>query len=177
MGQDGAMVEISPLTGADRAGWEVLARAYHAMFETEVSDDGYAQTWRRLLDSEQIRGIAARLDGKLIGFAHYYFHTSVWSAGDCRAYLQDLFVDAEARGCGAGRALIEWLATDAAGHGAARLHWHTEQDNATARALYDKVASYKGFIAYARHLEPRASFPTPGPGAAAEAGRGPDRPR
>ncbi|MFC5832778.1 hypothetical protein [Nonomuraea insulae] len=31
------------------------------MFEIEVSDDdGYEQTWRRLLDGEQIRGIAAR---------------------------------------------------------------------------------------------------------------------
>jgi ribosomal protein S18 acetylase RimI-like enzyme len=148
----GTMVEISPLTESDRAGWEVLARRYHALFGTEVSDEGYEQTWRRLLDGGQIHGIAARLDGNMAGFAHYFFHVSIWSAGNCRAYLQDLFVDTEARGRGVGRALIEWLAADAGEHGAARLYWHTTQDNTTARALYDKVGSFKGFIAYARRL-------------------------
>lgn len=92
----------------------------------------------------------------MTGFAHYYFHTSIWTAGDSRAYLQDLFVDSGSRGQGIGRALIERLAQDAAEHGAERLHWHTTQDNATARALYDKVASYKGFVAYARRLSPEA---------------------
>lgn len=50
------MVEISLLTGSDRAGWEALARSFKAYFETEVSDHEYEQTWRRLLDGEQIRG-------------------------------------------------------------------------------------------------------------------------
>ncbi|MFD8556256.1 N-acetyltransferase family protein [Streptosporangium canum] len=144
------MVEISPLTGPDRAGWEVLARGFKATFQAEVSDDGYEQTWRRLLDGEQIRGIAARLDGKVVGIAHYYFHASIWSAGSC--YLADLFVDQEARRRGIAQAMIEWVAKDAEEHGAARLHWHTPQDNTTTRALYDKVARFTGHITYSRRL-------------------------
>jgi GNAT superfamily N-acetyltransferase len=148
-------VEISPLTESDRAGWEVLARGFNASFEREISDDGYEQTWRRLLDGEQIRGIAARLDGKVVGIAHYLFHANIWKADRC--YLQDLFVDQEIRRRGVARALIEWLAGDAEEHGAVSLYWHTTQDNATARALYDKVGSYKGYIAYTRRLHANQS--------------------
>ncbi|MFC0111312.1 GNAT family N-acetyltransferase [Kibdelosporangium aridum] len=148
----GLMVEINFLTAADRADWEVLARGFQAHFQMDAYDEAYEQTWRRLLDREQIRGIAARLDGKMVGIAHYYFHTSVWAAGNCRCYLQDLFVDKETRRKGVALALIEWLAQDAERNGATRLHWHTPQDNVTARALYDKVAQYKGYIAYSRRL-------------------------
>jgi GNAT superfamily N-acetyltransferase len=150
------MVEISPLTRSDRAGWEVLARSFKATFETEVSDDGYEQTWRRLLDGEQIRGIAARLDGKVVGIAHYLSHASVWSAGNAY-YLADLFVDQEMRRRGVARAIIEWLARDAEEHGAARFYWHTTQDNAASRALYDKVARFTGHITYSRQLNANQS--------------------
>ena len=144
----GTMVEISPLTGSDRAEWEALARAFKAHFGTEASDEAYEQTWRRLLDGGQIHGIAARLDGTMAGIAHYFFHTSVWSADKC--YLADLFVDPRVRRQGVATEMIEWVAKDAAEHGATPLHWHTTQDNATARALYDKVASFKGLITYTR---------------------------
>ena len=33
--------------------------------------------------------------------------------------------------------------------GATRLYWHTRQDNAQARVLYDQVARFTGFIRYA----------------------------
>jgi ribosomal protein S18 acetylase RimI-like enzyme len=149
----GIVVEISRLTASDRADWEVLVRGFWTLYEREVSDDGYERTWRRLLDGEEIRGFVARLDSKVVGFAHYLFHTSVWSAGSC--YLQDLFVDEENRGRGVARALIERVARDAEEQGAALFYWHTPQDNATARGLYDKVASFRGYIVYSRR--PNAS--------------------
>ena len=36
--------------------------------------------------------------------------------------------------------------------GATRLYWHTRQDNAQARVLYDQVARFTGFIRYAYPL-------------------------
>jgi GNAT superfamily N-acetyltransferase len=105
------MVEISFLTESDRACWEVLARGKDIYFEVERSDDDYERTWRRLLDDEQIRGIAARLDGTMVGIAHYLFHASVWYSGKC--YLADLFVDTEVRRRGVASAVIEWVARDA----------------------------------------------------------------
>jgi GNAT superfamily N-acetyltransferase len=144
----GTMVEISPLTESDRASWEVLARGHHAHFGTEIPDNGYEQAWQRLLDGEQTRGIAARLDGKMVGIAHYVFHASIWRAG-ARCYLADLFVDQEVRRRGVATAMIKWVAWDAEEHGAPHLYWNTLED-APARALYDKVANFhKGLILYA----------------------------
>lgn len=140
------MVEISFLTASDRARWEVLARGKDSYFAVERSDDDYERTWQRLLDNEQIRGIAARLDGTMVGIAHYLFHASIWYSGRC--YLADLFVDAEARRRGIATAVIEWVARDAEQHGFPALYWNTLED-APARALYDKVGKHhKGFIHY-----------------------------
>jgi GNAT superfamily N-acetyltransferase len=87
----------------------VLARGHHAHFGTEIGDDGYEQTWQRVLDGEQTHGIAARLDGKMVGIAHYVFHASIWRAGG-RCYLADLFVDPEVRRRGIATAMIKWVA-------------------------------------------------------------------
>lgn len=145
------MLEISPLRPWDRVKWEVLARGYMAFYETTVPDAGYEETWQRLINGGELYGIAARLDGEVVGIAHYLFHANVWSAGAC--YLQDLFVDEAARGQGAGRALIEQVAEAARERAVPRLYWHTRQDNAQARALYDKVTHYNGFISYVLPLD------------------------
>ena len=63
-------------------------------------------------------------------------------------YLQDLFVDEAARGQGAARALIAAVGDRAREAGSTRLYWLTQDHNAVARALYDKVAKHTGFIRY-----------------------------
>lgn len=145
------MIEISPLGPPDRDRWEVLARGYKAFYETEVSDEGYEENWRRLLYDDDLHGLGARLDGELVGIAHYFFHTAVWLTGAC--YLQDLFVDERARGQGAARALIERVAEAARDAGVPRFYWNTKLDNTRARALYDKVADFRGFISYEYRLD------------------------
>ena len=77
------------------------------------------------------------------------FHRSTWSP-TCYAYLEDLFVDPAVRGTGAGRALIEAAAREAEARSATRLYWMTQQNNATARRLYDKVAKLAPFVQYRR---------------------------
>lgn len=148
---NGGMIEISPLRAEDRARWEVLARGYKEFYQTEVSDEGYERTWQRLLRAEDVFGSAARLDGQVVGLVHYLFHANPWAAGSC--YLQDLFVDQAVRGQGVARALIEHVAEVARERGMARLYWHTKQDNERARVLYDKVATFRGFISYDRPLD------------------------
>lgn len=142
----GAVLEISFLTESDRAGWERLARGKDEHFHVSRDDADYDRTWRRLLDDEPIRGIAARLDGRMVGVAHYLFHASIWYAGKC--YLADLFVDPEVRRQGVATAMIEWVAKDAEQQGFPGLYWNTLED-APARALYDKLATLReGFILY-----------------------------
>ena len=145
------MIEIGPLRKSDRATWEKLARGYNDFYETVLPASDYDRAWRRLLSGKEIHGLGARLDGRLVGIAHFLFHSNIWRAEVC--YLQDLFVDEAVRGQGAARALIDAVAAAARRRGASRYYWQTKQDNARARALYDKLARFRGFIRYDYSLE------------------------
>jgi GNAT superfamily N-acetyltransferase len=140
------MIEITPLREDDRRAWQPLAVGYNAFYERVLPDGAYDRTWRRLLEGAAMHGLAARLDGRLVGIAHYTFQTSIWFDDAC--YLADLFVDETVRGHGAARALIEAVAAAARSRGCPRYYWQTKQDNTRARALYDKVARFAGFIRY-----------------------------
>jgi GNAT superfamily N-acetyltransferase len=140
------MLTIGPLVPPDRTAWEKLARGYKDFYETELPDKDYDRAWSRLMEGRDIHGLGARLDGILVGIAHFYFHLNAWTDDVC--YLQDLFVDEAARGRGAARALIDAVADRARRRGAARFYWQTKQDNARARSLYDKLAEFRGFIRY-----------------------------
>ena len=145
------MIEIVPLADSDRAVWQVLATGYNDFYETVWPLDIYDRVWRRLQAGEGAHALGARLDGRLVGIAHYLFHTSVWRDDVC--YLQDLFTDETARGQRVARALIDAVAAEARRRGASRYYWQTRQDNARARALYDKVAVFRGFIRYDYSLD------------------------
>jgi len=145
------MIVIGPFQRSERAAWGKLARGYNDFYETELPDSDYDRAWDRLLQDQEIHGLGARLDGQLIGIAHYHFHASIWRDSSC--YLQDLFVDETVRGQGAARQLIDAVAEIARRRGAVRYYWQTKQDNTRARALYDKVARFRGFIRYDYALE------------------------
>jgi len=141
-------IEIHPLRVDERAAWEPLWRGYLDFYKTTLPQQTYDTTWARLHDpDEPIWLLGAYVDGKLLGIVHYLYHRSCWTAGDY-CYLQDLFVAAEARKLGLGRALIEAVYREAKAAGASRVHWLTHETNATARALYDTLADRPGFIQY-----------------------------
>jgi GNAT superfamily N-acetyltransferase len=137
---------VEPLREADRAAWEPLARGYKEFYETPTSDEEFDLAWRRVVSGDGVHGLAAKEGGKVLGIAHYLFHASAWAPKVC--YLQDLFTAPPARGRGVARALIEAVAEEARRRGATRYYWLTKHDNRVARALYDRVAQYKGFIRY-----------------------------
>ena len=145
------MIDVGPFRKAERAAWERLARGYNDFYETVLPASDYDRAWRRLLSGKEIHGLGARVDGKLVGIAHFLFHSNIWRAEVC--YLQDLFVDPATRGQGVARALIDAVAAAARERGASRYYWQTKQDNARARALYDKLARFRGFIRYDYQLE------------------------
>jgi GNAT superfamily N-acetyltransferase len=137
---------IAPLHAEDRASWERLARGYKAFYNTPTTDAEFEAAWNRLLTRNHIFGLGAKVDGELVGIAHYLLHTSVWALTVC--YLQDLFTAPAARGKGTARALIEGVAAAAREQGASRYYWLTQEHNTVARVLYDKVGKYNGFIRY-----------------------------
>ena len=139
-------VRIAALAAADHPRWLELARGYKAFYQTAVTPQQYEHAWRRLLAEDRVHGLGAHLDGRLVGITHYLFHSGTWNNEVC--YLQDLFVDPQARGRGVARALIEAVAKAARMRRAEKLYWLTQTHNTAARALYDKVAVYLDFIRY-----------------------------
>src|SRR3984957_9347951 len=112
------MIEITSFRDTDRQAWQPLAVGYNAFYERMLPDADYDRTWQRLMKGETMHGLAARLDGRLVGIAHYTFQTSIWFDDVC--YLADLFVDETVRSQGAARALIEAVAAAARAGGGPR---------------------------------------------------------
>ncbi|MBV9393763.1 MAG: GNAT family N-acetyltransferase [Methylobacteriaceae bacterium] len=141
-------ITIRPLARTDRAQWQPLWQGYLAFYKTRVPDEVTETTFARFFDeAEPMHAFVAERDGEIVGIVHYIFHRSTWTKGPY-CYLQDLFTAEHARGHGVGRKLIEAVYERAKAEGASRVYWLTQEDNATARALYDKLADRPGFIQY-----------------------------
>ncbi len=144
---------IRSLQPSDRAAWVTLWFGYQQFYRVELPALVTEETWQRILSArEPVHGLGAFEDDRLLGITHYLFHRSTWLVTDT-CYLQDLFVVPEARGRGIARTLIEGVYAAADVHGAGQVYWLTHRTNTTAQALYDKVATNAGFIAYERFVE------------------------
>lgn len=144
-------VDIRPLRPSDETEWRALWKAYLEFYESSVSEQVYSTTFSRLTDPAvpaQIALIAER-EGQAVGLVHAIFHPHNWRIEDV-CYLQDLYVAPEARGTGAGRALIEAVYAAADANGTPSVYWLTQDFNMSARQLYDRVAKLTPFIKYQR---------------------------
>jgi len=84
--------------------------------------------------------LIAENDGEPIGFA-LFFHNFSTFEGRPGIYLEDLFVVPEARGAGAGKALLAELARLAVARGCARLEWWVLDWNAPSIAFYKSLGA------------------------------------
>ena len=144
-------VSIRPLQRSDEAEWRRLWRAYLAFYETKLPEAIYTTYFERLLgdDPQDFHGLIAEVDGAPCGLTHYIFHRHGWRIENT-CYLQDLYADPEVRGRGVGRALIEAVYAAADEEGAPSVYWLTQDFNAEARRLYDRIGEVTPFIKYTR---------------------------
>lgn len=144
-------IEIRPLTATDEAAWRKLWTGYLAYYETRVPEEVYQSTFARLLgdDPQDFHGRLALVDGQPLGLVHFLFHRHCWKIENV-CYLQDLYVDPQARGTGLGRKLIEAVYAEADANGTPAVYWLTQDFNTTARQLYDRIAKVTPFIRYSR---------------------------
>ena len=144
------MITIGKLSPADRPVWEALFHAYNVFYESEYPQSMYDRAWAEFQADDRMHALGAWLDGELVGITHFFIHVQTTATDSC--YLEDLFTAPAARGKGVGRALINAVGEWAAEHDCGRVYWHTHETNATARLLYDKMATLPGFIMYTMEL-------------------------
>lgn len=82
----------------------------------------------------------AEADGAPIGFALWFYNYSTFR-GRHGIWLEDLFVVPEARGSGAGKALLRRLARRCVDQGLGRMEWAVLDWNAPSIAFYDSLGA------------------------------------
>jgi len=143
-------IGIRPLEGGDRAQWSALWSGYLRFYRQHLPEEVTEGTFARLIDARaRLQGLVAERGGVLAGFVHFQFHPTSWSLRDS-CYLEDLYVDPQARGGGIGRALIRAVYEAADRAQAASVYWLTQEFNTEGRALYDTLARRTSFIRYER---------------------------
>lgn len=91
-------------------------------------------------DNPKVFALIAEANGEACGFALYFFNYSTF-LGRHGLYLEDLYVTPEARGAGAGKALLARLARIAKDHNCGRLEWSVLDWNAPAIAFYNSLGA------------------------------------
>lgn len=146
------MTTISPLRAENRAEWGVLWEQYLTFYESELDAAVTEDVFARLVARDGLHGAIARDDdGRAVGFVHWLFHASTWTTSSY-CYLEDLYVAPDVRGGGVGATLIAHVRDEAKGAGAQKVYWLTQTGNATARRLYDSLATDTGFMHYEMEL-------------------------
>ncbi len=80
------------------------------------------------------------VDDVPVGFALFFYNFSTFQ-GRAGLYLEDLYVRAEARGLGVGRALLQGLARRCVEEGLGRLDWAVLNWNQPSIAFYDALGA------------------------------------
>ena len=139
---------VRPVTDADFTTWCDLWDKYLEFYETTRGDAVKEASWARIMDpNSPMFSQLAEVDGVAVGLVNYLFHPIFWEETDL-CYLNDLYVNEDARGSGAGAALVQAVVDAAAGAGIDGVYWLTAEDNTRARKLYDRIAEKTPFIHY-----------------------------
>ena len=116
----------------DLAEYERLSHAVEAS-EADIARDLFGPAPRVFCD-------IAEVAGRPVGFALWFYNYSTFR-GRHGIYLEDLFVRPDARGQGAGKALLRRLARRCLDEGLGRLEWAVLDWNAPAIGFYDALGA------------------------------------
>jgi GNAT superfamily N-acetyltransferase len=116
----------------DLADYERLLHEVAAT-EADIRRDLFGENPRAFCD-------IAEAEGRPVGFALWFYNYSTFR-GRAGIYLEDLFVKPEARGLGAGKALLQRLAQRCVEADLGRLEWAVLDWNAPSIAFYDSLGA------------------------------------
>ena len=141
---------VSFVSRGDQHDWRALFEGYAEFYKTSLTDGIADQVWEWLLDPDHVfEGLIARDEqGKARGIAHVRACPRSLSGCDI-GFVDDMFVDPDARGSGAADALVTRLRELAAERGWPSIRWVTQHFNERGRAFYDRyTGGPSDFIMY-----------------------------
>ncbi|MFV3384044.1 GNAT family N-acetyltransferase [Pseudomonas sp. NY15364] len=135
-------IDIRPATPDDA---ELILRfitdlAIYEKAEHEVKTDAAGIRDSLFAEGSTAYGLICENDGQPIGYAVYFFNYSTW-LGKHGLYLEDLYVSPEARGLGAGKALLRHLAQLAVARDCGRFEWSVLDWNTPAIDFYESFGA------------------------------------
>ncbi|WP_019515469.1 GNAT family N-acetyltransferase [Sphingomonas sp. Mn802worker] len=136
------MTDIRPATHADVA---TILRFIRELAVYEREPDAVEATEASLAQAlfgehPAAEALMAEVGGEPVGFALFFHNFSTWT-GKRGLYLEDLYVTPDARGQGAGRALLAHLAGIALDRGCGRFEWSVLDWNTPAIDFYRKIGA------------------------------------
>lgn len=118
----------------------VTELAIYERAEDEVKTDVAGIESSLFAEDTSASALICERDGQPIGYAVYFFNYSTW-LGRNGLYLEDLYVTPEARGTGAGKALLKYLARLAVSRGCGRFEWSVLDWNEPAIRFYEALGA------------------------------------
>lgn len=118
----------------------IIDLAIYEKAEHEVKTDAAGLRDSLFGEGSSSHALICEQDGVPIGYAVYFFNYSTW-LGKHGLYLEDLYVSPEARGCGAGKALLQHLARIAVDRGCGRFEWSVLDWNQPAIDFYQSFGA------------------------------------
>ncbi len=148
-------IEVNDLNVKDKVIWRALYDGYARFYKREMTDEIAETVWQWLTDdSHELNCLMASYEGKPVGLAHYRPMLRPLH-GVYIGYLDDLFVDPQARGLKVGDALFTELKNIAKQKKWGTMRWLTADDNYRARSFYDKWARKSGTNLYEMNVDDR----------------------
>jgi GNAT superfamily N-acetyltransferase len=137
-----ATVEI---VSASRADLGLVHRLMHGLAVYERLEHAFVASEADLGDAlfgphPVAEAFLGKLDGRAVGYALIFTTFSTFAGKRCM-WLEDLFVEPEARGHGVGRALLVRLAQISVERGYARLEWNVLDWNEPAIGFYKSLGA------------------------------------
>ncbi|MCH2340374.1 GNAT family N-acetyltransferase [Pseudomonas sp. NPDC047963] len=118
----------------------VTELAIYERAEHEVKTDVAGIESSLFAEDASASALICERDGQPIGYAVYFFNYSTW-LGRNGLYLEDLYVTPEARGTGAGKALLKHMARLAVSRGCGRFEWSVLDWNEPAIQFYESLGA------------------------------------
>jgi GNAT superfamily N-acetyltransferase len=141
-------ITFEPVTPRRYGAWRAHYLRYAAALGEHADETTAATVWSWLLArTHGVEGVLAIGADELIGFAHFRPFPRTLDGNEA-CFLDDLWVTEAHRGTGVAQALIDRVRSVARERGWSHVRWVAEENNARARALYDRIAENAQLVTY-----------------------------